>query len=176
MICFLLLTLGFVCSSFSSYFRCKVKFFIWDFSWGNIPMHLVQPRWATPRLRSGAEAGRTPCPRGGGQEELPHIWDQGQQPKVPGCEGTGTERRYPTFEARDGGWEELPYTWSQGRWPGGSNPPPMSCSCMDAGGPRGTILPSRSERAEVRRYPSPKVKSSGCTLLEQLWRYTPHPR
>ena len=32
---------------------------------------LAQPRGATPRLRSGAEAGRTPCPKGGGQEELP---------------------------------------------------------------------------------------------------------
>ena len=29
---FLLLTLGFVCSSFSSSFRCKVRLFIWDFS------------------------------------------------------------------------------------------------------------------------------------------------
>ena len=32
MISFLLLTLGFVCSSFSSSFRCKVTLFIWDFS------------------------------------------------------------------------------------------------------------------------------------------------
>ena len=31
-ISFLLLTLGFVCSSFSSSFRCKVRLFIWDFS------------------------------------------------------------------------------------------------------------------------------------------------
>ena len=30
MMSFLLLTLGFVCSSFSSYFRCKVRLFIWD--------------------------------------------------------------------------------------------------------------------------------------------------
>ena len=32
MISFLLLTLGFVCSSFSSCFWCKVTLFIWDFS------------------------------------------------------------------------------------------------------------------------------------------------
>ena len=31
-ISFLLLTLGFVCSSFSSSFRCKVRLFVWDFS------------------------------------------------------------------------------------------------------------------------------------------------
>ena len=58
--------------------------------------HMAQPRGATPRLRSGKEAGRTPCPRvaakrsyptsevrdrsredampeGGSQEELPHV-------------------------------------------------------------------------------------------------------
>ena len=33
---------------------------------------------ATTSLRSGAEAGRTPCPRGGGQEELPNIRGEGQ--------------------------------------------------------------------------------------------------
>ena len=32
MISFLRLTLGFVCSSFSSFLRCKVGLFIWDFS------------------------------------------------------------------------------------------------------------------------------------------------
>ena len=35
-------------------------------------------RGATSRPRSGAEAGRTPCPRGSGQEELPHVRGQGQ--------------------------------------------------------------------------------------------------
>ena len=38
----------------------------------------MQPRGATPRSRSGAEVGRTPCPKGGGQEELPHVRGQGQ--------------------------------------------------------------------------------------------------
>ena len=45
----------------------------------------------------GAEVRRTLCPRGGGQEELPHVQGQGQQPRVPGCDGTGTaERSYPS--------------------------------------------------------------------------------
>ena len=71
---------------------------------------------ATPRLKSGAEAGRTPCPKGSGQEELPHIRGQGQRPRVPDCSGTGTaersyatskvggvaERRYPVSEVRGG--------------------------------------------------------------------------
>ena len=35
------------------------------------------------------EARRTPCPRGGGQEELPHVRGQGQRPRMPGCNGAG---------------------------------------------------------------------------------------
>ena len=34
------------------------------------------------------------------------------------------------------------------------------------GGPRGAILRWRSGRAVVRRYPSSKIRSSGCALLE----------
>ena len=37
-------------------------------------------RGTTPRLRSGAEVGKTPCPRGGGQGELPHIRGHEWQP------------------------------------------------------------------------------------------------
>ena len=62
---------------------------------------------ATPR--SGAEAGRTPCPKDGSQEELRHPRGQGQRPRVPDCDGTGTaERSYCTSEVRGGGQEELP--------------------------------------------------------------------
>ena len=42
-----------------------------------------------------------------------------------------------------------------------------SGGCVGAGGPRGAISCSRSEGAVVRRYPSSKVRSSGCALLEQ---------
>ena len=79
-------------------------------------VHRVQPRGATPRLRSGAEAWRTPCPRGGGQEELSHIRGQGPLQRVPGCDGAGTaERSYPASEVRGGGLEELPHVGGQGR-------------------------------------------------------------
>ena len=55
------------------------------------------------------EAGRTPCPKGGGQEELPHVRGQGQQRRVPDCDGAGTaERSYPASEVRRGGREEIP--------------------------------------------------------------------
>ena len=78
---------------------------------------------ATPRLRSGAEAQRIPCPKGGGQEELPHIQGQGQGPRAPDCDSIGIakrsypasevrgsdERSYPVSEIRGIGQEELPH-------------------------------------------------------------------
>ena len=74
------------------------------------PVHLARARGATPRPRSGAEAGRAPCPRGGSQEELNHIRGQRQRPRVPGCDGAGTaERSYPASEARGSGREEQPH-------------------------------------------------------------------
>ena len=58
----------------------------------------------------GEEVGRTPCLRGGSQEELPNVQGQGQQLRVPGCNGAGTaERSYLTSEVRDGGREEQPH-------------------------------------------------------------------
>ena len=42
-----------------------------------------------------------------------------------------------------------------------------SDGCAGAGGPRGTTPHSRSGGVAVRRYPLSKVRSSGCTLLEQ---------
>ena len=79
---------------------------------------------------------------------------------------------------RRNGWEELPHVWSQGRQLGGATPRPRSSGCPGAGGPRGASprLRSDSEEAAVRRYPSSKVRSSGCALLEQSWRDTPRPR
>ena len=74
----------------------------------------------------------------------------------------------PRPEARGGGREELPNARGQGRRPGGATPRPRSSGCMGAGGPRGAIPRSRSGGAVVRRYPSSKVRSSGCALLEQL--------
>ena len=97
-------------------------------------------RGATPRLRSGAEAGRTPFLKGGSQVELPHVRGQGQRPRVPDCEGAGTaERSYPTSEVKGGGREELPRVRGQGQWPRGATPHPRSSGCRGAGGPRGAI-------------------------------------
>ena len=73
--------------------------------------------------RSGAEDRRTPCPKGGSQEELPHVRGQGQRRRVPDCDGAGTaqksypasevrgggERSYLASEVRGGGQEEIPH-------------------------------------------------------------------
>ena len=74
---------------------------------------------------------------------------------------------HPTPEARGSGREEPPCARGQGWRPGGATPRPRSSGCAGAGGPRGAILRCRSRRAVVRRYPSPKVRSSSCTFLEQ---------
>ena len=53
------------------------------------------------------------------REEIPHVRGQGQQPRVPGCDSTGTaERSYSTSKVRASGWEELPPAQGQGQWPG----------------------------------------------------------
>ena len=54
--------------------------------------------------------------------------------------------------------------------------PEVRGGCTGAGGPRGATPRSRSGGAAMRRYPSSKVRGSGCALLEQPWRDTPCPR
>ena len=73
-------------------------------------VHIQQLRGAIPHPRSGAEARRTPCPRGGSQEELPHVRGQGRRPGVPGCDSAGAAgKSYPMPEARGGGREKQPH-------------------------------------------------------------------
>ena len=71
------------------------------------------------------------------------------------------------YEASGDGWEELAHTRGQEQWPRGANPRPRNSGCLGAGGPRGAIPCSRSGGAVVRRFPSSKVRSSSCALLEQ---------
>ena len=137
-----------------------------------------QPRGVTPRPRSGTAAGRryptpqargqgrqvggdTPRPkpeaRGGRWEEIPHA----PSPR-PGAAGG---RSYPTPEARGSGGECQVATVQER--PRGATPRPRSSGCVGTGGPRIAIPHSRSGGEAVRRYPSSKVKSRGCALLEQ---------
>ena len=50
---------------------------------------------------------------------------------------------------------------------------PRSRGCTGTGGPRGATPLWRSGRVAVGKYPSSKLRSSDCTLLEQLWIDTP---
>ena len=52
-------------------------------------------------------------------------------------------------------------------WPRGATPRPRSGGCASSGGPRGATPRSRSGGVAMRRYPSSKVRSSDCALLEQ---------
>ena len=85
---------------------------------------IAQARGATPRPRSGAEAGRTPCPKGGSQEELPHV--QGwAAARVPHCDGARTaERSYPVSEVREGRRREDTQHLRSGAVAGRSYPTP----------------------------------------------------
>ena len=43
-------------------------------------------------------------------DELPYVGGQGQQPRFPGCDGTGiAERSHPATEVRGSGREEPPH-------------------------------------------------------------------
>ena len=75
-----------------------------------------------PTSRSGAEAGKTLCPKGSGQEELPHIRGQEQWLRIPHCDGArmaarsypaprsggAAERRHPASEVRGGDERSYP--------------------------------------------------------------------
>ena len=76
-------------------------------------------------------------PKGRRPEELPHVRGQGQRPRVPCCNGTGTaensypsprsgaaaRRSHPVSKVRGNGQEELPRVQGQGRL-GGATPFP----------------------------------------------------
>ena len=117
--------------------------------------HLFGPRRSTPAATDYAEVwwiGATPCPRSGAATENARL------------------------QWRRRGRDELPQAQGQGQRPRGATPHPRCSGCMGAGGLRGATPRSRSGGAALRRYPSPKVSSSGSALLEQLWRDTPRPR
>ena len=135
----------------------KNKHTSWNWPHRSVPAEMdpaeAWPRAATPRPRSGGapESARL-CQHRSSQEELPHVRDQGQQP--------GRATTHP-------------------RWGGqlrGVTPHPRSGGCTFKRRPRGATPRSRSEEVARRRYPSSKVRSSGCALLEQPWRNTPCPR
>ena len=129
-------------------------------------------RATTPRPRSWAEAGRTPCTRGGGQEELPQVQGQGRQlrgatphPRL----GAEVWRTYPTPEARGSSLEELPHVRSQGWRTGGTTQHPRpgavaerSYPTSEARGGRQEDLPHNRGQGRRPEGATPSPRSSGC--------------
>ena len=99
--------------------------------------------------------------------ELPHIRDQGQWPRVPGCDGAGiAERSYPKSEARGGGLKEQPHARGQGGdWEEQPHTQRVVAVRVQEGLESHPTLKVR--KGDGRRYPSSKVRSSSCALLEQ---------
>ena len=117
--------------------------------WAAVTTYRAQPRGATPRRKSGAEAARTSCPRGGGQEELPQVRDQGQRPRVPGCDNAGmAERSYPTSEVRGRSQED---PMPEGQWPRGVTPRPRSGAAAES-------ARLRQRRSSRESYPMSKER------------------
>ena len=107
----------------------------------------------------GAEAVRTPCPKGGGQEELPHVRGQGQRPGVPGCDGAGTaEKSYPS--PRSGVAAERSYPASEvGAAAGRSYPTPNT---------RGSSLEDPMPKGRRPRGVTPRPRSEAAAESARL--------
>ena len=75
------------------------------------------------------------------------------------------KRSYPSPKVR-GDDQESQVAMAQERLRG-ATPHPRSSGCMGANGSRGGTPHSRSGGVAVRRYPSFKVRSRSCTLLEE---------
>ena len=84
----------------------------------------------------------SPCPKGGGQEELPHVRGHGQRPRVPGWDGAGTAR------------EELPHVRGQGQWPR-----VPGCDCT--GTTERSYPASEVGGVAERSYPASEVRGGG---------------
>ena len=92
----------------------------------------------------------TPCPKGGGQEELPYVQGQGQRPRVPGCNSTGmVERSYRGQEGR----------------PRGATPRPRSRGAAERSYPESEVRGRGQE--ELPHAPTPEARGGG-------WEEQPH--
>ena len=118
---------------------------------------------------------KDPMPKGGSQEELPHVRSQGKRPRVPGCNGAGMAKRsypsprsgaaarrsYPTSEVRGGGREELPHVRSQGQRPRGATPHPRPGAVAGRTSPMSKERWLCGHRRAYRSYPTLKVRRGG---------------
>ena len=108
------------------------------------------PPAAMDRTKVGPK-GATPRPRSGVVTKSARLqWHRSGLEELPGTQGQGQQQKGATPRPRSGSRQELPHV--QGA----------------SGGPRGSIPCSRLGGLAMRRYPSSKVRSSGCPLLEQM--------
>ena len=126
-------------------------------------MHRAWPRGTTPRPRSGAEARRTPCPKGSGQEELPHVRGQGQRRE---CQAATVQEwpRGATLRLRSGATAEGSYPVSEVR---GGGQECQAATVQEQ--PRGATPLPRSGAAARRSYPPSKARGNS-------WEELPHTR
>ena len=103
-----------------------------------------------------------------GQEELPLTQGQGQRPRVPGCDSPGAaERSYPTPKVGAVAKSSYP-TPKVGAAADRSNPTFKEQRLRRAQEGREELLHIQGQEGwPVRRYPSSKVRSSSCALLER---------
>ena len=121
------------------------------------------------------QRGPTPRPRSGGVAERRYpaseVGAATREVTPRPRSGAAARRRYPTpLSPRPGAAGGRSYPTPPRPRPGaagGATQRPRSCGCAGTGGPRRAIEHRRSGRAAVRRYPSSKIRSNGCALLEQ---------
>ena len=109
--------------------------------------------------------------KGCGQEELPHVRGQGQQPRVPDCDSAETaERSYPASEVRGGGWEEIPHAPSRrpGAAGGRSYPTPLSLRPKAVAGRSNPPTEARGGGREDQPHVQGVVAARAQECLEEL--------
>ena len=111
-----------------------------------------------------------------GREEIPYIHGQEWLPRGDSPSrrsGAVAKRRYPKSKVMRSSWEDLPQIQGREQRPRGDTPSLRSGTAAKWRYPKSS---SRSGAVVMRIYPTSKVRSNGCTLLEQPWRDTPCPR
>ena len=100
--------------------------------------------------------------------ELPRVRSQGQQPRVPGCDGAGTAgRSHSVSKVRGGSREELPSV--RGQWlPEGDTPRPRS------GWRPGGDSPRPRSGAAGRSHPEPEARAGGWEEQPEEWCLSRH--
>ena len=81
-----------------------------DLVWEAATSALSRAERSYPTSEVRGRSRQDPIPERRQPRGVTHVRGQGQQPRVPGCNGTGMAwRSYPTSEVRSGHQEEQPH-------------------------------------------------------------------